>query len=104
MFRKLATTLALLVAGNGAALAADGAAIFKNHCAKCHGETGNADSPVAKAMKSPAIAGNANVAGMSDADLAAKIKEIKQHAGFKAMADADLAAAVTYSKELAGGK
>jgi hypothetical protein len=41
---------------------------------------------------------------MSDADLVAKIKEIKQHAGLKAMADADLAAAVTYSKELAGGK
>jgi cytochrome c len=104
MFRKLAATLALLVAGNGTALAADGAAVFKTQCAKCHGETGHADSPTAKAMKAPAIAGNANVAGMSDADLAAKIKEIKQHAGLKAMADADLAAAVTYSKELAGGK
>jgi cytochrome c len=104
MLRKLATTLALLVAGNGAALAADGAAIFKDHCAKCHGESGHADSPIAKAMKAPAIAGNANVAGMSDADLAAKVKDIKQHAGLKAMADADLAAAVAHSKDLAGGK
>jgi mono/diheme cytochrome c family protein len=105
MFRMLPTTLALLlVAGTDVALAADGAAVFKSHCAKCHGETGHADSPAAKAMKAPAIAGNASLAEMSDADLVAKIKEIKQHIGVKGLADADMAAAAAYAKQLAGGK
>ncbi len=102
-FSSLATAAAVaLVVGNGAALA-DGAAVYKAQCAKCHGDTGQADSAAAKAMKVPALAGDAKVAGMSDADLTKQIKENKKHAGLKA-SDADFAAVVTYVKQLAGGK
>ncbi len=103
-FSSLATAAAVaLVVGNGAAMAADGAAIYKAQCAKCHGDTGKADTAAAKAMKVPALAGDAKVAGMSDADLTKQIKENKKHAGLK-VADADLTAVVTYVKQLAGGK
>ena len=94
----------VLAAGNHAVLAADGAAVYKSRCANCHGDTGRADSPVAKAMKAPAIAGNATVAGMSEADLIKQIREIKQHAALKSLTDDDLAAAATFVKGLAAGK
>ena len=70
----------------------------------CHGETGKADSPAAKSMKAPALAGDAKVAGMSDADLIAKIKENPKHAALKSLSDADLTAAAGYAKSLASGK
>jgi mono/diheme cytochrome c family protein len=92
-----------LVVGTGAAFAADGAVVYKGQCAKCHGDTGKADTPTAKALKVRAIAGDAKVAGMSDADLIAQIKGNKKHAGLK-LSDADLAAAATYVKQLASGK
>jgi mono/diheme cytochrome c family protein len=92
-----------LVVGNGAAFAADGAVVYKGHCAKCHGDTGKADTPTAKALKVRAIAGDAKVAGMSDADLIAQIKANKKHAALK-LSDADLAAVATYVKQLASEK
>jgi mono/diheme cytochrome c family protein len=105
IFGKLAAAAALLlVAASGTSIAADGAALFKTHCAKCHGESGHADSPAAKAMKAPAIAGDAKLAAMSDADLIAKIKENKKHVTLKSLSDADLAAVATYAKQLAGAK
>jgi len=39
------------------ARAEDGAALYQAQCAKCHGADGNADTPVAKAMKVPALVG-----------------------------------------------
>ncbi len=98
----MAAAVALLV-GNGAAFAADGAAVYKGQCAKCHGDTGKADTSTAKALKVPPIAGDAKVAGMSDADLIAQIKGSKKHAGLK-LGDADFAAAAAYVKQLASGK
>jgi mono/diheme cytochrome c family protein len=92
-----------LVVGNGAAFAADGAAVYKGQCAKCHGDTGKADTSTAKAMKVKPIAGDAKVAGMSDADLIAQIKGNKKHAGLK-LNEADLVAVATYVKQLASGK
>lgn len=44
-----AVSFALL--GAAPALAADGAALYQANCAKCHGEDGNADTPLGKAMK-----------------------------------------------------
>ena len=55
-------------------LAADGAALFKQNCATCHGATGHADTPAGKSLKVPALAGDAKVAAMSDADAIAAIK------------------------------
>jgi mono/diheme cytochrome c family protein len=102
-FHRLVTAAAVaLMVGSGVAFA-DGAAVYKGQCAKCHGETGKADTAAGKAMKVPALAGDAKVAGMSDADLVAKIKENKKHAALK-VTDADLAAVATYVKQLASGK
>lgn len=91
----------LLVAATGAA-AADGAALYKQHCANCHGESGKADTPVAKAMKVPALAGDATVAGMSEADLQKKIAENAKHQAFiKKLSADDVSAVATYVKGLA---
>ena len=60
MFRTLVGAAAfLVVAGTTAARAADGAAVYKTNCAKCHGDTGHADTAVGKVMKVPALAGDA---------------------------------------------
>lgn len=89
-----------------ASAAADGAAVYKEHCAKCHGETGAADTAAGKAVKAPALAGDAKVAGMSVADLTKAIKENEKHqkAGVlkKITADADIEAAAGFAKSLAG--
>ena len=51
-------TLAISILGlvpATAAVAADGAALYTENCAKCHGEDGNAQTPVGKAMKVPPL-------------------------------------------------
>lgn len=99
----LAAMLAVSVATT--AFAADGAAIFKQNCASCHGETGTSDTAAGKAMKVPHLAGDAKVAGMSDADIVAAIKANEKHATMlKKVKDDDLAAAAAFVKGLAGGK
>jgi len=53
----------------------------------------------------PPLAGDAQVAGMSDADIAAKIKSNEKHKSFIAkLSDADVAAVGTFAKGLATGK
>ncbi len=61
------TLLALLSTGawlcaTQLASAADGAALYKDNCARCHGETGAADTPVARAMKVPPVKGTSKSA------------------------------------------
>jgi mono/diheme cytochrome c family protein len=53
-----ATFVALVLFASGQALAADGAALYASNCASCHGADGKADTPMASAMKVPAIAGH----------------------------------------------
>jgi cytochrome c len=96
-------TLLALALVPSPATAADGAAVWMAQCAKCHGETGAADTPPAKALKTPPLPGNAKVAAMSVADVVAAIKASKKHASLK-LADADLEAAAGYAKELAAKK
>ena len=99
----LMAALPLCVAG--ISLAADGSAIFKQNCATCHGATGHADTPAGKSLKVPALAGDAKVAGMSDADVIAAIKANAKHAAaLKKLSDDDVAAVATYVKGLAAGK
>jgi len=82
--------------------AADGAAIYKEKCAKCHGETGAADTSTGKSMKVPALAGNAEVAKMSDDEIVEKIKTNKKHKQpVKSLPDADLKAVAPVVKGFA---
>jgi mono/diheme cytochrome c family protein len=86
-------------------LAADGAALFKQNCASCHGATGHADTPAGKSLKVPPLAGDAKVAGMSDADIAAAIKANAKHAAvLKKLKDDDIAAVASYVKGMAAAK
>jgi len=98
-------TAALSFALTGAVLAADGAAVYKQQCAGCHGETGKADTPASKALKVPPLAGDAHVAGMSDPDVVARIKSNDKHKSVLAkLKDDDVAAVATYVKGLAAAK
>ena len=101
----MSLVVAFSLAGANVSLAADGAAIFKQRCASCHGETGKADTAAGKAMKVPALAGDAKVAGMADADITASIKANAKHtAVLKKVTDADIAAVAAYVKGLAAAK
>jgi mono/diheme cytochrome c family protein len=95
----------ILVLLAATAHAADGAKVYAGQCAKCHGESGQSDTAAGKAMKAPALAGNAKVAGMSAADIAAAIKASAKHpAAVKQLGADDLDAAAAHVKTLAGGK
>ena len=49
--------VACILFATAPALAADGAALYAKNCASCHGPDAKAATPVAAAMKAPAIAG-----------------------------------------------
>jgi cytochrome c6 len=101
MIRSLIGTASLLLLTGSVALAADGAAIYKAQCAKCHGDTGQADTGVAKAMKVPALAGDANLQKMSEADVVARIKGNAKHpSAVKGLSDDDVKAVAAYVKQL----
>ena len=103
MVRPLIGGVALLLTTVSVAAAADGAALYKAQCAKCHGDTGKADTTIGKAMKVPAIVGDANIQKMSDADVAARIKGNAKHPPtVKSLSDDDVNAVAAYVKQLAG--
>ena len=105
MVRIFTAFVFVLAATVPAALAAEGAQIYKDRCAKCHGDTGKADSPAAKALKTPVLAGNAKIAAMADADLTKAIATNSKHAAFmKTVSEADVAAVAAYVKQLASAK
>jgi mono/diheme cytochrome c family protein len=103
-FRRVVGIAAVMfIAGSAAIAAADGAAIYTAQCAKCHGDTGHADTTIGKAMKVPALAGDANIQKMSAADIAARIKGNAKHPPtVKGLSDDDDNAVAAYVKELAG--
>jgi cytochrome c len=105
MLRTLVVGAVLVLIGGVATTPANAADVFKEKCASCHGETGHADTSAGKAMKVPALAGDAKVAGMSEADLIAAIKGNAKHAStIKKVTDDELKAAVARAKELAAAK
>lgn len=50
VLRTLLTSIATLASVAAMAAEPDGAKLFVNHCAACHGETGEGDGPVAGSM------------------------------------------------------
>jgi mono/diheme cytochrome c family protein len=106
--RVIVTVMAAVLAGpmsDGRAAEADPATVFKQHCAKCHGETGTADTPAGKLLKAPPLAGNAKVAGTALPDLLKAIRENEKHkAPLKKLSEAEITAGATRAKELAASE
>lgn len=104
MFQTLAVIAALLLTAS-AGFGADGAAVYKAQCAKCHGDSGKGDTAVGKAMKVPSLAGDAKIQKMSTSEIAGVIKSNAKHpANVKALSDADVEAVAAHVKQLAGGQ
>jgi len=77
--------------------------VFKAQCAKCHGETGEADTPAGKTLKVPKLKGDAKIAGMSDDEIVALVKGNAKHKSFISKLSAEqIAAAAGHAKQLAG--
>jgi len=105
MLKTLVVGAVLVLVGGLSTTPANGADVFKEKCASCHGETGHADTTLGKAMKVPALAGDTKVAGMSEADLVAAIKANTKHAAMlKKVNDEELSAAAARVKELSATK
>lgn len=96
--------LSLLLAASfaGAAAAdgeANGADVYNRLCGTCHGADGQANTPVAKAMKVPPLA-TPEVANASDAELAERIKANPKHASaLGKLSDEDLQMVIQYVKK-----
>lgn len=105
---RVLTTLLTLGASLATPLcvvAEDGAAVFKAQCAKCHGDTGEADTPAGKTLKVPKLKGDAKVAAMSLDDIVKVVKENPKHKSFiTKLTDEQIGAAAGHAKQLAGGK
>ena len=87
----------------GSAAAAEGAAVYGAQCAKCHGDTGKSDTTIGKAMKVPALAGDAKIQKASEGDIAALIKgNVKHPPAVKSLSDDDIKTVATFIKGLAG--
>lgn len=92
--------VALLSLGGGAR--ADGASIYADHCAKCHGPDGAGDTPVGKAMKVPAL-NDPSWAELDADSLKKKIQESSKHKSVSGkVSDADYEALAAHIRQLAG--
>ena len=107
MSKRIVTAVMVLGAGlmlAGGVRADDGAAVFKEQCAKCHGETGDSDTSAGKSLKVPPLKGNAKIAGMSLGDVAKAVTENEKHkAVVKKLTPEQLNAAAGTAHQLAGG-
>ena len=73
-FAAIAASIPVLLWASHA-LAADGAALYKANCAGCHGPDGKAETPAAKAMKVPALAGK----GLKAEDVVKQVRSSEKH-------------------------
>ena len=101
----VATTMLALAGRAAPGRAEDPAAVFKENCAKCHGETGQADTPASATLKVPKLAGDAKIAGMAIPDIVKMMKENEKHKTMLKKATEDqIVAGATHAKALAQGK
>ena len=78
--------------------------MFEKRCARCHGESGKADTPGGRALKVRPLANDTSLAPTSPADIASTIRSDPKHRGVGAVAgldDADLDAVAAFVKDLA---
>lgn len=104
----LATSLIVVALAARAASAEpgarDGAAVFAARCARCHGESGRADTPSARALKVRPLVDDATLAVMAPAEIAKMVRSDAKHNGVGALRgvdDADLEAAAAFVRGLA---
>jgi mono/diheme cytochrome c family protein len=104
-FRTAVFTTLLVLGLVVRARAEDGAAVYKAQCAKCHGDTGESNTPAGKTLKVPAIKGDAKVAGASVEELVKTAKANEKHKSFiTKITDEQLTGAAGEMKKLAGAK
>jgi cytochrome c6 len=99
MKRTTCLFLAFILASAGAASAADGAALWGQHCASCHGKDGSGATTMGKKL---GVKDYTKEQGFSDAEAEKVIKEGKDKMkGFKdKLSDADVKALVAYVRGL----
>jgi cytochrome c6 len=88
-----------MLASTGATFAADGAALWSQHCASCHGKDGSGNTTMGKKL---GVKDYTKDQGFSDAEAANIIKEGKDKMkGFKGkLSDDDVKALVAYVRGL----
>jgi mono/diheme cytochrome c family protein len=99
---------ALLAGGVRAEPAASGgAAVFQTHCAGCHGDSGRADTPGARALKVRPLAGDPALARMQVAAVVTVITSNAKHRCLGALTgvdDAALGLAAGFVRHVAKGR
>ena len=97
---KLTTSVivAIIVASSGAAFGADGAALWAQHCASCHGKDGSGGTTMGKKL---GVKNYTKEQGFSDAEAANVITNGKgKMKAYKQLSDADVKALVAYVRSL----
>jgi mono/diheme cytochrome c family protein len=85
----------------GSAAAESAGGIFRENCARCHGETGKADRPMSRTLKVAPLVHDARLATMTPEEIARLVREDPKHAGVAQIRDPDLEAAARFVRELA---
>lgn len=97
----LATTILTLLL-SAVVARADGADVFRKQCARCHGETGKADTPMGQAVKAKALSGNPTVQKMTEAQVVERVRSNEKHPQMiRSLAAEKLDAVAGYVKTLA---
>ena len=99
MKRKISVFAAIIIASAGVGVAADGAAIWAQHCASCHGKDGSGNTMMGKKL---GVKDYTKEQGFSDAEATNIITNGKgKMKGFKdKLSTADVKALVAYVRSL----
>jgi mono/diheme cytochrome c family protein len=89
---------AIIITSSGAAFGADGAALWAQNCASCHGKDGSGNTTMGKKL---GVKNYSKDQSFSDAEAANVIKNGKgKMKAYKQLSDADVKALVAYVRSL----